>query len=180
MNIIDHPNFYHCLILISVLLVLTYSAYKIKNEPDQYDRTAKDLIFNQFILKIPSWWGQTVNNPSKLEFERLDTKYEWTASFQPLQSIPSQPFELLEQIVNELKIKFDPEFTPEVIELNGLKVYRHEGMATENEIKRVYIDIAIAVSDTGRALKAVSRSSILNGCVEGPYFEKVLQNLRLK
>jgi hypothetical protein len=179
MSIIDHPNFYHWLILVSVLIMLTYAAYKIKNEPDQYDQTAKNLVFDSFTLKVPTWWGQTINEKSEIEFERLDTRYEWTANFQSVEKIELEPRDFLEQLINELSIKFDPGFDPELIQLNRIKVFRHEGMATENEIKRVYVDIAIVVSDSGKVLRAVSRSSILNGCVEGPYFERVLHNLRV-
>ena len=179
MNIIDHPNFYQWLILASALLMLTYAAFKIKNEPDQYDKTAKSLVFNSFTLRIPTWWGQTIDQQTEIQFERLDTRYEWTANFQSIEKIKLEPHDFLEQLIDELMIKFDPGFDPEVIQLSRIKVFRHEGMATENEIKRVYMDIAIAVSDSGKVLKAISRSSILNGCVEGPYFEKVLQNLKI-
>ena len=53
-------------------------------------------------------------------------------------------------------------------------------MASEGDTKRVYMDIVIAYSETQNFyLQAISKSSILNGCVEGPYFEKVIQNLEL-
>ena len=59
-------------------------------------------------------------------------------------------------------------------------VYRHEGMSTENGIKRVYMDIAlITIKDSDQYMEVISRSSILNGCVEGPYVEKVLQNIEV-
>ena len=89
-----------------------------------------------------------------------------------------EPTDYLLALIEDLKINFDPGFEVEVMKLGNIKVYRHEGMATENDIKRVYMDIAIAITEDGTSLKAVSRSSILNGCVEGPYFEKVLENLK--
>ena len=179
MNIIDHPNFYHWLILLSVLLLLSYAALKIKNEPDQYEQTAVSFNFHNFFLRIPSWWGKSIDEAFLLEFQRLDTRYEWTARFQPIfEELKVDPNDFLSALVEDLKIKFDPGFGPEIIELENIKIYRHEGMATENDIKRVYLDIAIAISKDGKVLKAISRSSILNGCVEGPYFEKVLENLK--
>lgn len=178
MNIIDHPNFYHWLILVSVLLALSYAAFKIKNEPDQYEQTAVNFKFHNFSLRIPSWWGKSIDEASLLEFQRLDTRYEWAARFQPIKMPEVPASDYLSALIEDLKIKFDPGFEPEIMKLQNIKVYRHEGMATENDIKRVYMDIAIAISDDGKSLKAVSRSSILNGCVEGPYFEKVLENLK--
>ena len=51
-------------------------------------------------------------------------------------------------------------------------------MSTENGIKRVYMDIAVVtLKDSNEYMEVISRSSILNGCVEGPYVKKVLQNI---
>ena len=51
------------------------------------------------------------------------------------------------------------------------------GTATENTIDRIYYDIAMIRSDN-EILICESKSSILNGAVEGPYFEEVLKRIR--
>lgn len=178
MEIINHPHFFQWLTLSVTLLVLTYAAFKIKNEPDQYDKTSIKRQLGRFCLKVPSWWGTTLENESKLQFERTDTRYEWAITFEIFKDKITSPEEHLQNLVTELGIKFDLGFDPEKFEMNNISVYRHEGMSTENGIKRVYMDIAIAtLKNSDDYMEVISRSSILNGCVEGPYVEKVLQNL---
>lgn len=178
MDLIHHPHFFQWLTLGVTLIVLTYAALKIKNEPDQYDKTSVQRQLGNFILRVPSWWGLTLESESKLQFERTDTKYEWAVTFETIESKMLNPKEHLQTLVNELGIKFDAGFEPEKFEVDNVSVYRHEGMSTENGIKRVYMDIAVVTRrEENEFMEVISRSSILNGCVEGPYVEKVLQNI---
>jgi hypothetical protein len=178
MELIDHPHFYQWTILGLTLIVLTYAAFKIKNEPDQYEETSVKVKLQDFTLKIPSWWGMTFNNDSKLQFERTDTRYEWAVTFEVIENELDDPSARLSHLIDELKIKFDTGFDQENFKIGNVQIFRHEGMSTENGIKRVYMDVAIVKrTDNKKYLEVISRSSILNGCVEGPYVEKVLQNI---
>ena len=180
MELIKHPHFYQWLILSSTLIILAYAAIKIKNEPDQYEKTATCEKLGKFYLKIPSWWGKTFSSTTNLTYERTDTNYDWTAKFDIIPIGENTPQEIFKSLIKELSIEFDHGFDQEVFNINTLTIFRHEGMASENGIKRVYMDIVIAHSEKENFyLKAISRSSILNGCVEGHYFEKVIQNLEL-
>ena len=76
MNILEHPHTLQWTILILSLLVLSYAAWKIKNEPDAYEQSNKFISLGQFTLKIPPWWGESKKTENYLQFERLDTYYE--------------------------------------------------------------------------------------------------------
>ena len=180
MDLIDHQHFYQWLILVGTLIILGYAALKIKNEPDQYEKTATQEKLGPFYLRIPSWWGKVLSSSSKISFQRTDTNYDWIASFEIISLEKESPMNLFNSLVKDLSIQFDQGFEQETFKVNELTIIRHEGMASENGIKRVYMDIVIAYSkNQDLYLRAISRSSILNGCVEGPYFEKVVQNLEL-
>ncbi|MAW07407.1 MAG: hypothetical protein CME61_03885 [Halobacteriovoraceae bacterium] len=182
MNILEHPHTLQWTILILSLLVLSYAAWKIKNEPDAYEQSNKFTSLGLYTLKIPPWWGESKKTKSYLQYERLDTYYEWAASFEHLDKNSEElNEETLNQIVSELKIEFDQGFEIERFQYDNITVIRHEGMGSENNIKRVYMDVAIVFNEKhNKYIRAISRSSVLNGCVEGPYFEKVLSNISLK
>ena len=56
---------------------------------------------------------------------------------------------------------------------------RVEGTCTEKKIYRFYYDIMIGVLENDQTLWCQSKSSVLNGCVEGPFFEEALKNLKV-
>ena len=58
------------------------------------------------------------------------------------------------------------------------EIIRVEGKASENVVERIYYDIYImrAQNDSGYFIFE-SKSSVLNGLVEGPYFEESLAEL---
>ena len=56
-----------------------------------------------------------------------------------------------------------------------------EGWVRKTISREVYMDVAIVFNEKhNKYIRAISRSSILNGCVKGTYFEKVLSNISLK
>ena len=58
---------------------------------------------------------------------------------------------------------------------------RLEGTATADRAERLYYDaFLIRNLKTGSFLYAESKSSILNGLVEGPYFEAVMTGMELR
>ena len=167
-------------ILVLILISLTYAALKIKNEPDDYLKKSTIFSFQNFNLRIPGWWTLTINENNLIRFERTDTRYDWYAEFSSLET--NQPSrEILEKMIKKISIEFDEVLEPEEIEIiNGdskIKIYRREGMSTISGIERAYFDLFVARNKFGKTLIGKSHSSILNGCVEGPYFEEVINRL---
>ena len=163
------------------LIILAYAALKIKNEPNDYLKKSKFFNFNQFILRIPSWWTATKNEPNLIRFERTDTRYDWFAEFWIKKTNLSNE-DLLQNLIKSLNVVFDEgdEFDKISIKRIGLpeiSISRKEGMSTIAGIERAYFDIFVAKIQEGTVLVGKSHSSILNGCVEGPYFEEVIQRL---
>ena len=91
------------------------------------------------------------------------------------------------QIIKEKEILFDevgsvihnipfPQF-----DKPSLQTARVEGMATQFGTERIYYDAFIVLDrKAGGYLLCESRSSILNGMVEGPYFEEVIKSIEIK
>ncbi len=175
-----HPTLW--ITLISLLVLLSYAALKIKNEPNDYLRKARMIKFKSFQLLIPSWWSQTKNSENLIRFERLDTRYDWYAEFWTISQM-QDPHGLLEELIKSLKVVFDEKsdfedyFIDNKIDLPKLRIVRKEGMSTINGVERAYFDLFVAKSSK-KLLVGKSHSSILNGCVEGPYFEEVINRLK--
>ena len=92
------------------------------------------------------------------------------------------------QKIQDKKILFDEEnsvihnptdfLEKDFIKSGEYEMLRLEGTATEDGQERLYYDAFIVRHiDQGQYLYAESRSSILNGLVEGPYFEEVMLRL---
>ncbi|MBT7609478.1 MAG: hypothetical protein HN576_06965 [Bacteriovoracaceae bacterium] len=152
----------------------------IKREKKDYLATAQNFNFKTFNLLIPSWWSVKTSEENLVTYYRADTYYDWKAKFIWI------PFE---KEVEELSLKdyfagliikkgilFD---SHEVIINQYTKCIRVEGTATENDEHRIYYD-ALLVKDKKQKgyLFCENRSSILNGMLEGPYFEEVITRLR--
>jgi hypothetical protein len=63
------------------------------------------------------------------------------------------------------------------IHQQGIEALRIEGTATEDSEHRVYYDAFIIQGDKGH-LYLESRSSILNGLLEGPFFEQTISKIK--
>ena len=180
-------------ILVSILIALYYTAVIIKNEKRVFIQNLKTYHIKQFTLKIPSWWGleKDVVSPSKTSFVRKDTRYDWKATFEwtPLKD-PDEDLsgkDLFIQIIKNKKIFFDevgsiihktpfPQFDKPFIQ-----TARVEGMATQFGTERIYYDGFILLDQkAGGFLYCESRSSVLNGMVEGPYFEEAIKSIEIK
>lgn len=161
------------------LTSLTYAALKIKNEPNDYLKKSKVFEFKQFFLQIPSWWTLTINEKNLIRFERTDTKYDWYCEYWAIENSKGSGEEILQNLVKDLNLVFDEKNNLENFSIDLLKISRMEGMSTINGIDRAYFDIFVAEIN-GAFFVGKSHSSILNGCVEGPYFEEVLQRLKIK
>ncbi len=184
--------FFEWLALILLLGLGVYTMWVIKNEKKTYIKNARTIVFKNFKLFIPTWWGEVpTNSENELCFQRLDTRYEWKATFtwNP-EGNKGDLIELFKEHIVQRKILFDEDtsiiynpsdFREGALILSGLyEMVRLEGTATEDRQERLYYDaFLIRQKETGAFLYAESRSSILNGLVEGPYFEAVMTRMEL-
>jgi hypothetical protein len=167
---------------------LIYTLVVIKGEKKSFNENAVKKEFSNFIFLVPSWWGEVENTNTTLRYQRLDTRYEWEAKFSLLSFTEEQSIEdQFKEKITALKILFDTDssiimnpsdFKNHIHVLSRrFSIVRIEGTATQDETERRYLD-AFLLRDhqTKKALFATSLSSVLNGLVEGPYFEEVLLN----
>nr|BDT29642.1 hypothetical protein BHI3_31080 [Bacteriovorax sp. HI3] len=169
-----------------------YTMRVIKNEKKNYLENSQDILFKEFKLITPRWWS-VVDSGSEQEllFKRLDTRYEWEARF-IWNTIPDQKdiVELFKEKIHARDILFDEEnsvihnpsdFREKDLIKSGLyEMVRLEGTATAERAERLYYDaFLIRNLKSGQYMYAESKSSILNGLVEGPYFEEVMLRLAL-
>lgn len=169
---------------ILTLFMLFYAAIKIKNEPNDYLKKSSIFSFNGFLLRIPSWWTPIINKNDLIRFERTDTRYDWFAEFWIKETNLSSDI-LLSKLISSLKVTFDEKDDFEQITIQSsndqkITITRKEGMSTIDGIERAYFDLFIANVGESKVLVGKSHSSILNGCVEGPYFEEVIQRLEIE
>lgn len=177
-------------ILILILGFGVYTMYVIKNEKKNFLKDGKTILFNNFKLYVPKWWGEVAtNSPLELCFKRLDTRYEWEAHF-IWNETPSEKdlIELFKDHITDRKILFDTDSTiiynptdfknGPLIQSGNFEMVRIEGTATYDRHERLYYDaFLIRNKSSNQFLYAESKSSVLNGLVEGPYFEEVMTRL---
>lgn len=175
-----------------VLLGLLYTMLVVKEEKRAYLENALNKNIGTLNFPIPSWWGVVLEETNRMIFERSDTRYEWRCEYHYNEGIPEQSIEeQLRDFVASKKILFDPDSTviqtpqkflehPEV-QNGNCSIVRIEGTATQDEIDRIYFD-AFLIRDhkDNGCLIATSRSSVLNGLIEGPYFEATLEGFHRK
>lgn len=180
--------------LIALMGFGVYTMWVIKNEKRTYLKNAREVHFKKFKLFVPSWWGEvsgSADNGDELVFKRLDTRYEWQANFKWYHE-PSQLdlIELFKSKIDDRKILFDEDtsiiYNPsdfrdgQLVTSGRFEMVRLEGTATQDRQERLYYDaFLIREKETGEYLYAESRSSVLNGLVEGPYFEEVMIRLEI-
>ena len=182
---------YDWIILILILAILAYTLIVIKEEKKSYKESAIKIIFGDFIFLIPSWWGKVEETNHILRYQRLDTFYEWEAKFEFIEYKEDLTIEdQFKEKIHELKIIFDPDsgviMNPSdfndhpLVKSKRVTIVRIEGTATQDEIHRRYLD-AFLIKDhlKKKTLFATSLASVLNGGIEGPYFEEVLLNFDL-
>lgn len=180
---------------LSLFLLLGLGIYTmrvIKNEKKNYIKNAREVHFKYFKLFVPTWWGEIpTGSENELFFKRTDTRYDWEAKFtwHPV-AVNLDIIELFKSLVTERKILFDEEssviYNPSdfrerpLVASGRFEMVRCEGTATADQQERLYYD-AFLVREiaTGAYLYAESKSSVLNGLVEGPYFESVMIGIEL-
>jgi hypothetical protein len=182
-------HFLDWIILLALIGGAFYTMKIIGEEKSTFKDESYEVQFGGLSLMIPNWWSITEQTDKHLKFERTDTRYEWYAVFAyfPDDSGKSMP-DLLEQKLNLEDIEFDMDvvfetdsrvlFRDSHIQKHFQEVIRVEGKASQAVVDRIYYDIYImrALNDSGYFIFE-SRSSVLNGLVEGPYFEESLSEL---
>ncbi len=176
---------YYWALLIFGLLFLSYAAFAIAREKNFYQQTSHPIFFKGMVLKIPAWWAIDGQDEFSLCFKREDTHYDWFAQFNffDKNEIKNQSAEkILTEELEDRKIVIDHDTQIKNNLPYGLKLpceisfARIEGCATINTEERIYIDLVILKKES-QIWRMSSQSSILNGCVEGPYFEEVIKNI---
>ncbi len=174
------------LMLLGVLGAAFYTLKVIGQEKTTFKEESYEVQFGNLSLDIPSWWTLVEQNNTQLRFERTDTKYEWYAlyTYIPDHQGKSMP-DLLEDKLNLEKIEFDMDvvfetdsrvaFRDPKIQEYFQEMIRVEGKGSKNEVDRIYYDIYLmrGLDDSGYFIFE-SKSSVLNGALEGPYFEESL------
>lgn len=163
-----------------------YTVRVIKNEKANYIKEAREIRFHLFKFFVPKWWGNVETDSSnEICFKRLDTKYDWEARFhwnQP--SNETDLVKLFQSKIHDRKILFDEDtsiiYNPKDFLLGEFEIVRLEGTATMDQQERLYYDaFLLREKKSGNYLYAESKSSVLNGLVEGPYFEEVMKRIEL-
>ena len=186
-------NIFEWAVLLIILLGLIYTMIVIKEEKKSYIESAIPIDFKGFQFKVPSWWGTHPDEDNnEIIFKRDDTRYEWKATLTWIPISTDQTIEeKYEELVSSKKIEFDLDqsiihgpstiFRDETMKNNSIEAIRIEGTATQDQQNRLYYDAYLIKDKTQNGfLFAESKSSVLNGLVEGPYFEEVLSNIQRK
>lgn len=177
------------LFFLALVGLAIYTLKIIGKEKTTFKDECYQVQFGGLELMIPSWWTITEQSPQRIKFERTDTRYDWFASFAYFPDSENKEMpKLLEEKLDLEKIEFDMDVTFETdsrvlfrnseIQEHFQEVIRVEGKASMNVVDRIYYDIYImrALNDKGYFIFE-SLSSVLNGLVEGPYFEESLSEL---
>jgi hypothetical protein len=188
----DLSRLFEWLIFGGIILFAIYTMIAIKEEKVAYKENSIEFEIRNFLFFLPSWWTKTSSEKDLdyASFERADTRYDWKAEmqwFDETQELSSKSIEeVLIDKLKKLNLMFDPEESqagvPSVFEEflpykeGRIDIIHIEGTATEDMSERVYFD-AYLIKDliNNSYLFSKSRSSILNGSVEGPYFEEVMR-----
>lgn len=177
------------LLLLSLIGGAIYTLKIIGEEKSTFKDDSYEVQFSNLSLMIPNWWSIVGQTPEQLRFERTDTRYDWYANFTYYPQHDGKPLpKLLEEKLDLEKIEFDMDvvfetdsrvlFRDSEIQEYFQEIIRVEGKASQNVVDRIYYDIYLMRSqnDPGYFIFE-SRSSVLNGLVEGPYFEESLAEL---
>ena len=179
------------LVLLALIGGAIYTMKIIGQEKSTFKDESFEVTFGPLSLQIPNWWSITEQTVGHLRFERTDTRYDWYAIFEYFPSHGGTPLpDLLEQKLNREGIEFDEDvvfetdsrvlFRDPKVQEQFQEIIRVEGKASQNVVDRIYYDIYLmrGLEDPGYFIFE-SRSSVLNGLVEGPFFEESLSALRV-
>lgn len=185
----------HLFAWITVVLLIGGGFYTMKiigEEKTSFQEDSYKVTFGNLELMIPNWWTITAQTDRGIRFERTDTRYDWYATFNYYPDHQGKDLpKLLEEKLNQEDMEFDEDvvfetdsrvlFRDSAVQEYFQEVIRVEGKGSQKIIERFYYDVYLtrAQNDPGYFIFE-SRSSVLNGLVEGPYFEESLSELELK
>ncbi len=175
------------LILLGLLGAGVLTLRAIRREASTFKDASFPYALNELIVPVPRWWTCTRQEPHQLQFERTDTRYDWYARFQWVPEIQERPLhEILAQKVEADELDYDKEdvaittdprvlFRHESARTRFTEALRVEGKASQRIEERIYLDLYLfRCPGSGGYFLCESRSSVLNGMVEGPFFEEAL------
>jgi hypothetical protein len=186
---LDWSNLWIWSFLILFIGALLYTAISIKKEKKNFLKRTITYKLKGFNIPIAPWWTLIESDENHLNFKRTDTRYDWVGLFSiiPYQNTPIE--KQLVEIIHNRKILFDEETSDipnrekiskdfRIGKIPHCDFTRVEGTATKEEVQRLYLDMAL-IKDNKRKLLLLceSRSSVLNGLIEGPYFEETLKQI---
>lgn len=177
-------------ILLTALIMGAFYTMKIVGqEKSTFKDESYEVQFSHLSLMIPNWWSPVNQTESMIRFERTDTRYDWYAIFSYFPDHQGKELpDLLTEKLDLEKIEFDMDvvfetdsrvlFRDSKIQNYFQEVIRVEGKGSQNVVDRLYYDIYLMRSQDDKGYFIFeSRSSVLNGLVEGPYFEESLSEL---
>lgn len=177
-------------LLVGFILFLLYAVYAIFKEKKEFLNECYFVEYKGLQFPIPEWWTQEVIDQNTLHFYRSDTRYDWDAHFQWIDQDNTDLEKIFDQYIIDEEVQFDPEV---IVETNPSHLFldseiaskysefiRVEGMATQRKTERIYLDLVLfKIPGSSGYFKMQSLSSVLNGGVEGPYFESSLMHVEL-
>ncbi len=179
------------IVLFCILYFLYYAAKKIKLEKSSFLEEAKRTDFKKISLLIPLWWEADNNlEQNTLGFHRSDTRYDWSCFFKEISSKKSA-LSYTDEYLKDQGIILDNSYDSYEKTIKAQYLFkdnstcnkiadfiRYEATGTQNETDRIYLDIVcFKIKGDEKIYHMESKSSVLNGCVEGPFFEESLKSL---
>ena len=164
------------ILLILFLSALIYTAIVIAEEKRAYRENARSFRLGCFHFSTPPWWNVQSHGKEKILFT---TSSGWGGTFLALPPHRETLRQGLARHVGQQQIVFDdPKVSnPSPVVTESVQILRMEGTATEKEETRIYLDIFLMEClKTGQRLYGESKSSVLGGTLEGPWFEECLNS----
>ena len=163
------------LVLIIFLALLLYCAIVIMEEKKAFRENAISCNLTPFHFLVPSWWKYNPRGEEKILF----TNSDWQGTFHRLPPDEQDLQESLAWKVQAQQIIFDKDSTIHhpLVTMDSIRTARIEGTATEKEDTRIYFDVfLVECLKTRQRLYGESKSPVLSGPREGPWFEECLNN----
>lgn len=163
--------------LLFIILTAIYTLYIIKYERRTYLQHGKRFIFGNINFFIPPWWTIKTLSPHRKIFHRTDVQYDWEVLFEKplcIQSLSGSLKEILNSYLLDKKIIIDLHQHSLECSINGREYMQITGTGTRDEEYRIFLDIYLIKIENDYMIIS-SMSSVLNGMVEGPYFEEMMK-----
>lgn len=187
-----NSNFYSWIVLILFLLFLIYMAKVVIQEKKQFLEDGHWIDWHNFRFFVPAWWTLSndtlLTNDTQLTFYRADTHYDWFFKIGKREEQDLINIKNTFLASNQIELDDDAVITTEKSYLLKNEIllkkvedfFRIESTATQQQEDRIYLDATWIKFRENFVLEFISKSSVLNGGVEGPYVEEVIKEIRFK